>query len=148
MKKICKFLKLDNAHKLLIMEAVFWLCLAKVAIHAASFRKLSELLGKHMHKAAPSISTTNEKNTVANVSYAIWTASESLPFGAKCLVRATAGKWMLWRHGYASTLFLGATMNDEKGLHAHAWLKCGDIFVAGFNGHQEFKVVSYFGGLK
>ena len=45
------------------------------------------------------------------------------PLRPLCLEQALAGKWLLARHGHASTIVIGA-----KGpqFEAHAWLEVGD----------------------
>jgi hypothetical protein len=41
-------------------------------------------------------------------------------------------------------MFLGVNKDEEKNLTAHAWLKCGEIFITGKRGYQKFTVVSSF----
>ena len=65
-------------------------------------------------------------------------------FRAVCLPQAMAGRWMLQRRGYSSTLYLGVTRCPKEGLRAHAWLRCGDLILTGEEGREEFTVVARF----
>lgn len=48
-----------------------------------------------------------------------------------CLREAMAGRIMLARRGYASTIRLGVRQAADGGLRAHAWLVSGDYVVTG-----------------
>jgi len=37
----------------------------------------------------------------------------------------------------ASTLYLGVTYDEKKKMLAHAWLRCGDVFVTGAPHHKH-----------
>jgi hypothetical protein len=61
--------------------------------------------------------------TAPQVAAAVETAGRHLP-GATCLVQALAGRHLLARYGYPSTLRLGVVRGREKStLLAHAWLE-------------------------
>lgn len=63
-----------------------------------------------------------------------------LPWNAKCLVQSLAGKLLLKYFRLPGTIYLGVDKEDGK-LKAHAWLKAGNQFVAGKEGHRKFTVV-------
>ena len=63
-----------------------------------------------------------------------------LPWNAKCLVQALAGKLLLRYFRLPGTIFFGVLKEDGK-LKAHAWLKAGNQIVAGKEGHRKFTVV-------
>ncbi len=54
---------------------------------------------------------------------------------SKCLVRAWTAQTLLKRMGIESTLYLGCGYQDGK-MVAHAWLRCGEMYVTGGDGHQ------------
>ena len=35
-------------------------------------------------------------------------------------------------------------LETDSGLEAHAWLKCGELFITGESGHERYAVVSTF----
>ncbi|MBE5937538.1 MAG: lasso peptide biosynthesis B2 protein [Lachnospiraceae bacterium] len=61
---------------------------------------------------------------------------------SKCLVRALTAQKLLKRKGIQSTMYLGCGMDEGK-MVAHAWLRCGRMYVTGGNG-EEYAVVDKF----
>ena len=55
------------------------------------------------------------------------------PWESKCLVRALTALNMLKRRGFPCTLYMGVQMSNGK-MEAHAWLRCGDLYVTGGTG--------------
>ena len=81
---------------------------------------------------------------VEKVTWAIEAARWATPWDSNCLARSLAGKRMLRKRGLASTLYLGVSKSDPKTLIAHAWLRCGERYVAGAPEHERFTVVATF----
>lgn len=50
---------------------------------------------------------------------------------ATCLTQAVACRYLLARHGFATTLRIGVKPDERKTLAAHAWLLCGEEVVIG-----------------
>lgn len=65
------------------------------------------------------------------------------PWESKCLVRALTAMNMLKRRGFHCTLYMGVQMNDGK-MGAHAWLRCGRLYVTGGNG-AGYTVTTIYG---
>ena len=61
---------------------------------------------------------------------------------SKCLVRALTAQKLLKRKGIHSTMYLGCKLEDGK-MVAHAWLRCGQIYVTGGNGEGYAVVDKY-----
>ena len=61
----------------------------------------------------------------------------------KCLELALASRLFLNKRGQASSLYFGVKKEGTE-LKAHAWLKVGDFFVTGEEGHEQFKVLATF----
>jgi hypothetical protein len=94
----------------------------------------------------PSREEGGERRKLAGeVAQAVHRASRHVPWAAKCLVQAMAGKKMLERRGIASTLYLGLAKSPDQGLQAHAWLRCGSQIILGGGGLERFAVVAAFG---
>jgi hypothetical protein len=79
---------------------------------------------------------------LAPLGRAIRRAGRHLP--ASCLVQALSGRAMLARRGIPCTIFLGAAGDSAGGLQAHAWLKCGAVFVVGQPEAARFPVLATF----
>lgn len=63
---------------------------------------------------------------------------------SKCLVRALTAQKLLKRKKIHSTMYLGCKMDEGK-MVAHAWLRCGEMYVTGGNGAADgYAVVDKF----
>lgn len=63
---------------------------------------------------------------------------------SKCLVRALTAQKLLKRKKIHSTMYLGCKMDEGK-MVAHAWLRCGAMYVTGGNGAADgYAVVDKF----
>ena len=58
------------------------------------------------------------------------------PWKSVCLPTAMAGKLMLHRRGWPSTIHLGAGKHASGELHAHAWLEAGGWVITGEAGRK------------
>ena len=58
----------------------------------------------------------------------------------KCLSQAIAAQRLLKQKNINSQLYLGVNKADKQ-LKAHAWLKCGSLFVTGKRGYEVFTTV-------
>ena len=61
---------------------------------------------------------------------------------SKCLVRALTAQKLLKQKGIGSTLYLGCGYAEDK-MVAHAWLRCGELYVTGGDG-AGYAVVDKF----
>ena len=64
------------------------------------------------------------------------------PWESKCLVRAMTARKILMKKGINTTLYLGVGTEDDK-MVAHAWLRCGALYVTGGNGSQYATVAKF-----
>ena len=62
---------------------------------------------------------------------------------SKCLVRALTAQKMLSKRNIHSTLYLGCAQKDGK-MIAHAWLRCGSMYVTGGNGEGYAEVDRFY----
>jgi hypothetical protein len=129
---------------MLLLEAVVWLGVARLAIRMLPFRRLSPYLGQHMAESS-SDDDPAQFVPVRQVAWAMRIASRRLPWRCKCLEQGLAGKLMLRRRGISHTLYLGVA-TTEAGLEAHAWLRSGSFIVTGAEGRERFTVISTFAG--
>jgi hypothetical protein len=139
-----RFAGLPPAERRVFLEAVMWLGLFRAAILVIPFRVIAPYLGTHMAET-PREASEDGRQSAREVAQAVRRASRYVPWQAKCLVQAMAGKQMLQRRGFASTLYLGLAKKADQGLQAHAWLRCGSGIILGGGGLQHFSVVSTFG---
>ncbi len=140
MRKLLTFFLLDNRMKWLLVEAYFYLGLARI-LKLLPFAKVAPSLGIQMEETSED---TSHKEILRNVSKAVHMMSKYTFWESQCLVKAIAAMKMLEKRGIESTLYLG-TAKDEKGLLiAHAWLRSGPYYISGSEGMEKFTVVSKF----
>ena len=127
-------LSLEDWRQLAI--AVKELALARVR-HAAwpVARILSDL-----ESPSPRTPSQNVSADLARLSWAIAAAAHHVPWRADCLLQAMAAHRWLRRRGVSTDFFLGVRKDDQGDLHAHAWLRCGDVTVTG-PGHESFSAI-------
>ena len=68
---------------------------------------------------------------------------DKTPWESKCLVRALTAQRLLRRLGLSCTLYMGCGMDKGK-MVAHAWLRCGEVYVTGGDG-RAYATVARFG---
>lgn len=69
----------------------------------------------------------------AAVSRIVNRVCDRTPWQSKCLVRALTAQRLLYRRGISTTLYMGCGVEEGK-MVAHAWLRCGKIYVTGGDG--------------
>jgi hypothetical protein len=143
MKYLLKFIKLPIRTKLILMEAYLMLSLAGLLLWAFKFKKIARLLGRSNRETAVS-NVGIDPYLVRQVANAIRTMSPYTLRKSKCLVQAFAAKLMLRRRKQRSTLYLGVAKAEDKKMIAHAWLRCGKLYVTGGDGSITYAITGKF----
>jgi hypothetical protein len=142
-KRIIKYWQLPVRDKFLLLEAAVLLHVAAVIIWFIPLRWYARpLLGKHMDDT-PNVDLEVEADFLRQIGWAAQLAGDSMPWRIGCFARAVAVKWMLGRRGLVSVLYLGARTKSGKVFRAHAWLRCGTMYLAGGDGRKFGKVSSF-----
>lgn len=141
-KKMMSFFTLDTKRKLLIIEAGFYLALARI-LKTLPFSRVSPLLGKYMEETSKDYKQT-DRPILWNISDAIDLVSKHTMWESKCLVRAIAAMKMLERRKIESTLYLGTGKDENGSLIAHAWLRSGPFYITGGEEKNRFVIVGKF----
>jgi hypothetical protein len=136
-------LKKAFRYRTILLEALFWLGIARLVILMLPFRWVEPALGKRMAES-PTDALPQDPQQLKQVAWAVNTMSRYTPWQSKCLVQAMAAKRMLQSRKIVSTLYLGVTRSNPKPLEAHAWLRSGPVYVTGGEGHKHFTVVAMF----
>lgn len=90
-----------------------------------------------------------ETDTVQNYRQAVRIAreviriSDKTPWESKCLVRALTTQDLVHRKGIETTLYLGVGKDENGKMIAHAWIRCGEIYLTGGNGSQYSMVAKF-----
>ena len=126
------------ADRWLIVEAALWLGVARFIVVFLPFRWLGPWLRQGGEMAAHSCLPNR-------IGKAVRVASRHVPWQALCLPQAMAAKQMLKRRGCHTVLHLGAKLQDDGSIAAHAWLICGDEVVTGGGGMAGYTSLVGFG---
>lgn len=139
--KPARFLHRSRREKALFLEAWLRLGWARFLVLTAPFPKLAGEWGTFM------LETFNDPppqpDFVRMVKEAVGSASRHTPWKSNCLPQAVAAMRMLKKRGLCATLYLGLRRGPDGGLAAHAWLRCGDVYVTG-GSSPRFTVVGTF----
>ena len=139
--RLAKFVRFPWRDKLLLGEAWLRLGAARFSILTIPFAKLVTSWGAPLYETFRE--EPRDRALVGRVKWAISTSSRYTPWKSNCLPQAMTGKRMLQKRGLRSTLYLGLLRERSGNVAAHAWLRCGNVFVTGGRG-VRFTVVGTF----
>lgn len=128
---------MSHAQRALLLEAIVWLALARVALVLFPFRVVAAHLGEVCKPAVaagrldPSGGDPAEAEIARAVGWSVRLMASKAPFRAVCLQQGVAAKMMLRRRGIPSALHFGVAPN-VTGLEAHAWLDTSGAKVTGY----------------
>jgi len=129
---------LTGRHLCLLVEALFHLAAARMALGMLPYRRYERLLGP-----APSPAQNFPIASAHAVGSAVTRAAALVPWRSDCLLQATAAQWMLRRRKVSARLHIGVAVEGEP-LIAHAWLTCESAVLTGRRGHRHFhKIRTY-----
>jgi hypothetical protein len=145
-----KFGRIPRGRRFLIVEASFWLALARLVLLFVPFRSIASRLGDFV---SPSGARTRldqvpispaQTALAREIGWAVTRAARYLPFRAVCLPQAIAARVMLGRRGVASVLHFGAAKGETKAIETHAWLDAAGVDVTGYPVARNFVEVACF----
>ena len=126
----------------LLIEATFCMATGWLRLHTRPFKKLTVWMSRPFDRPAPDEET--RQTTVRRVSWAIRRLAEIGPLPFVCFPQAIAAQTMLRRRGIPVVLYYGVARNEEKGLHAHVWVKDGEVPIVGCRVAPDFTLLHVF----
>ena len=124
----------SRAEQLLFLRATLMLATMTVLVRLLPFPAIRRLFIDSAGRA----SVTAPDMPAAAVARAVRRASCYVP-AAKCLPQALTAHWLLNRRGYPAALRLGATLDDQRRLIAHAWVELdGRVLIGGTDSTSRF----------
>ena len=143
LKKLYKFFQLPIKLKFLYLEAFFYLGISRVIVLFFKFSKTSKIFGKTNSETQMSNDNIDVKK-VNDIKKAIKAVGKNTFWDSKCLVQAYAAKFMLRKRNQPVTVYFGVAKNDSNDLIAHAWVRCGLIYVSGGENRMKFTITSMY----
>jgi Transglutaminase-like superfamily len=146
---LLRFRQVGARRRLLLMEAVACLLLARLALIFIPFPRIARRLGNLVPPSDPRVlrakeSAAAEALLATDIGWAVTRAARYVPFKAVCLPQALAARAMLKRRGVASVMHFGAAKGEDRPLDAHAWLDAAGIEVTGYPVAKRFAEVACF----
>lgn len=146
-----KWRRCHRAKKKLLLEALFFLCLTRMAIVVLPFRWLAKSLGQYMRDNYDEL-LPNELSLTKMIGGAIHSAARYTPWNSTCMTRAVAAKWMLTYHNLPGIVYFGvaADKNNPHTLTAHAWTRSGNVVLtevhpaSATHNLQKYTIVAIF----
>ena len=142
-QRLAEFYRLTAHSKLLLIRAVLWLGLARLAVVLLPLHAITPYLGRHMEESCQN-NTPQQQITAEQISWAVKTMQGFTPWDSNCMAQAIAAKRMLQRVQIPSTLYIGVARKEAQELEAHAWLRSGTLVVTGAEEMARYKVMSKF----
>ena len=101
---------------------------------------------------APRIGTLGFETPLEKTSRNAWLIHElmeaafrRLKWKDSCLIRALTAKKLLNRMGEKCTLYMGVSKEPGQAMTAHAWLRCGRLYITGGEIRSHYTVTAIFG---
>jgi transglutaminase superfamily protein len=129
MRRLSKFWQLPVARRSLLIEAVLWLLIARLALRVFPFRWLAKFFERPAK--GPEIVGAARERLREEVRWAIHLATRQLPGKTVCFPRAITAQEMLRRRGVGTTLYYGAAKMPGQGVTTHVWVQDGTEGVIG-----------------
>ena len=138
--RVWRFLKL-NDHKGISLKCWIYSAWYRYLVLYADAEKLQKRWGIEGEESLEEEAPDNYRYA-KKVSYCVNQICDKTFWESKCLVRALTAQKLLKEKKISSTMYLGCRLEDEK-MAAHAWIRCGRMYVTGGNG-EGYAVVARF----
>lgn len=133
---------MPRATRKLLPEAFFLSGYYSIVVLKRPFPRFASSLGARNEE--PSLFDSSVTDQVMAVKAAIASISKYTPWDNRCFIQALTAKAMLVRRGIHGTLYLGLCKMEHNAMTAHAWTKCGEIYVTGGQGDDHNAIVAFF----
>jgi hypothetical protein len=147
---LLRFGQVGPHRRALVVEAVAYLLLARLALIFVPFPRLARRIGTFVPPVdvraaqARTAATPDHARLAADIGWAVTRSARYVPFKAVCLPQAMAARVMLKRRGVASVMHFGAAKGQTKPLDAHAWLDAAGVEVTGYPVAENFTEIGCF----
>jgi hypothetical protein len=139
---VLKLWRLSWHDRLLLLQAMFWLAVAGLAIAVLPFRYVGRMAALSVRRQEPPQQTRLKE--VGRVRWALVTCARRVPWRAMCFQQGLAAQLMLRRRGFSSVLYYGVAPDDQRNLSAHVWVRDGDVDVVGGELASRYPVLATF----
>lgn len=149
-RTVRRFFALPLRDQAVAAQAAVLLGISALLLGLLSYPRLERLLGTRFAES-PDVVADGHVRQAERIGRLVRSTSARVPWRSDCLPQAMTAKLLLRRRGIDSTLYVGAAFLDTKPgqpvpreLRAHAWLRCGSVYVTGGAGRRRFGAVVSF----
>ncbi len=143
MRRLLRFIKLPGQMKLLCVEAYLLLSFSALILRIFRFSAIAGVLG-YANRETSHSDHGIDPYLVKQISLAIQLMQRYTFRESTCLIQAYTAKMMLRKRKLKSTVYLGVAKMADTKMTAHAWVRCGTIFVTGGDASQVFTITGKF----
>ncbi len=137
---IISFIK-NNGEKMVTIKAYIYSFYYRYMIMHKPMTKIYLKLGQKDLESP--VEETDENLRIAKLyAFHVNRITEHMPWKEKCFVRTLTLKKLLSQKSISCTIYLGIKKSDNN-LEAHAWLRCGLLYLSGGTGHDYTTVGRY-----
>lgn len=126
-------LTISTKEKLLFIEAFILTGIMRYKILKTPFNKLKIQLGEYNKESAEEVSIETYKKA-KQIRWIVTRISQHTPWESLCLVQAMTVQKMLKKRNISTTIYLGVNKDKNNEMKAHAWIRCGQMYITGGNG--------------
>jgi hypothetical protein len=137
-----RFTELPQRDRGLLVEAVYNLAVASLAIKALPFRKVVGRAEREVSRLEPCSALPEVQ--IKRMVWAIEACARLLPWRTVCFQKGLALHWMLQRRGVRTVLHYGVAQDPERGLVAHVWVTQGEKAIIGAEEAPNFTCLASF----
>lgn len=130
-----------NKTRILTIQIIIMSAFIRMAILIVPMDKLEKHFGK-MGKESPFEECYENCRTAYLIGKRVERVCDKTPWKSKCLVKALVAQKLIFKKGIHTTLYLGVEKADTK-MTAHAWLRCGDVYITGGDGGKNAVVARF-----
>ncbi len=139
-RRIIDFLRY-NHEKWMTISIYIYSAYYRMCIRFIPMPKLEKRMGIRGEESSQEETTENLK-LAKLVRFHVKRVTGHTPWESKCLVQALTARTILKKKNVNTTLYLGV-MKEDNEMKAHAWLRCGNLYVTGGDG-KAFGMVAKF----
>lgn len=110
-------------------------------VHHRPFSELAPKIGTLGHETPPQ-KTSGNAWLIHELMEAV---GRRIRWKDSCMIRALTAKKLLNRMGEKCTLYMGVSKEAGQAMTAHAWLRCGRLYVTGGEIRSHYTVTACFG---
>ena len=149
-KGLKKLFKYPIKDQIMAIRIFAYTGVARFAMLKIPFKILKKYMGVYKEESEQEIDKESFLY-IKKVRNLICSVSKYTPWESKCLVQALVAQKLLKEKGLRTTLYLGVGLNEitqgedtkENNMLAHSWIRCGNLYVTGGDGH-DFATVAKF----